>query len=193
MATIKIGFWALRTEPLPDILLEFCNILEYVTIKTLLQRCKSLWAKSGLYGWHSRHYHPNSCNKVADVRQCEESAPGDFHLFGPLKKHLGGHICQTDVEVQEAVSKSFFSQNYVLQAGRHSPMTLSDTCVNHFRVTMNKTVPNKEIFTVYSYFPINPRIVQGGSNMTGTKCGLFTHKSVRVIFEPPCIMWAGIS
>jgi len=29
--------------------------------------------------------------------------------------------------------------------------------------------------------------VQGGSNMTGTDCGLFTHKSVPVIFEPPCI------
>jgi len=23
--------------------------------------------------------------------------------------------------------------------------------------------------------------------MTGTDCGLFTHKSVPVIFEPPCI------
>jgi len=44
--------------------------------------------------------------------------------------------------------------------------------------------------------------IQGGSNMTGTdfffgtiidkhllaaaQCGLFTHKSVSVIFEPPC-------
>ena len=31
-------------------------------------------------------------------------------------------------------------------------------------------------------------IVQGGSNVTGTQCGLFTHKSVAVIFEPPCKM-----
>ena len=30
-------------------------------------------------------------------------------------------------------------------------------------------------------------MVQGGSNMTGIDCGLFTHKSVPVIFEPPCI------
>jgi hypothetical protein len=29
-------------------------------------------------------------------------------------------------------------------------------------------------------------IIQGGSNMTGTDCGLFTHKSVPVIFESPC-------
>ena len=29
--------------------------------------------------------------------------------------------------------------------------------------------------------------IQGGSNITGTVTGLFTHKSVPVIFEPPCI------
>jgi hypothetical protein len=28
--------------------------------------------------------------------------------------------------------------------------------------------------------------VQGGSNMAGTDYALFTHKSVPVIFEPPC-------
>jgi hypothetical protein len=60
-----------------------------------------------------------SCNKVAVVRQCGELAPGDFHLFGPLKEHLGGQIRQTDVEVQEAVSKWFCSQNYILQADTH--------------------------------------------------------------------------
>jgi hypothetical protein len=35
--------------------------------------------------------------------------------------------------------------------------------------------------------------VQGGSNMTGTaavQCGLFTHKSVLVISEPPCTYMA---
>jgi hypothetical protein len=31
------------------------------------------------------------------------------------------------------------------------------------------------------------RVVQGGSNMTGTDYTLFTHKSFPVIFEPPCI------
>jgi hypothetical protein len=33
------------------------------------------------------------------------------------------------------------------------------------------------------------RNIQGGSNMTGTDCGLFTHKSVLVIFESPCKLW----
>jgi histone-lysine N-methyltransferase SETMAR len=30
-------------------------------------------------------------------------APSDFHLFGPLKKHLGGSRFSTDGEVQQAV------------------------------------------------------------------------------------------
>jgi len=29
--------------------------------------------------------------------------------------------------------------------------------------------------------------IQGGSNMTGTDVARFTHKSVPVIFEPPCV------
>jgi hypothetical protein len=29
--------------------------------------------------------------------------------------------------------------------------------------------------------------------MTGTNCDLFTHKSVPVIFEPPCIMTVSIT
>ena len=31
--------------------------------------------------------------------------------------------------------------------------------------------------------------IQGGSNMTGTVTGLFTHKSVPAIFEPPCMCY----
>jgi hypothetical protein len=30
-------------------------------------------------------------------------APSDFHLFGPLKQHLGGRRFATDGEVQEAI------------------------------------------------------------------------------------------
>jgi len=36
-------------------------------------------------------------------------ASTDFHLPGPLKKHLGGHIFQDAVEVQEALSHWFHS------------------------------------------------------------------------------------
>ena len=32
--------------------------------------------------------------------------------------------------------------------------------------------------------------VQGGSNMTGTVVARFTHKSIPVVFEPPCIKQA---
>jgi histone-lysine N-methyltransferase SETMAR len=38
-------------------------------------------------------------------------APTDFHLFGPLKKHLGGHRFQDVVEVQQAVSQWFHLQS----------------------------------------------------------------------------------
>ena len=38
---------------------------------------------------------------------------------------------------------------------------------------------------------IKQAYVQGGSNMTGTNCDLFTHESVPVISEPPCIFAAG--
>ena len=37
---------------------------------------------------------------------------------------------------------------------------------------------------IYIYIYI---YIQGASNMTGTDCTLFTHKSVPVIFEPPCV------
>jgi len=37
----------------------------------------------------------------------------------------------------------------------------------------------------YIYYTVV--IMQGGSNMTGTDYMYFTHKSVPVIFEPPCI------
>jgi len=59
----------------------------------------------------------------------------------------------------------------------------------------------RQIFYTYiSHKSVNHNCIQGGSNMTGTdlcvnkphcaaavQCGLFTYKSVPVIFEPPCI------
>ena len=36
-------------------------------------------------------------------------------------------------------------------------------------------------------FPVG--VIRGGSNMTGTDVARFTHKSVPVIFEPPCILF----
>ena len=61
---------------------------------------------------------------------------------------------------------------------------------------MGKSISNALSFVITRHHEI-----QGGSNMTGTdlcvnkphcaaavQCGLFTYKSVPVIFEPPCIM-----
>jgi hypothetical protein len=46
------------------------------------------------------------------------------------------------------------------------------------------THPPHYVFTLCASYK---EYIQGGSNMTGTDCGLFTHKSVPVIFESPCI------
>jgi hypothetical protein len=51
----------------------------------------------------------------------------------------------------------------------------------------NEILENK-VDEVFQYILLTGHI-QGGSNMTGTaaaQCSLFTHKSVPVIFEPPC-------
>jgi histone-lysine N-methyltransferase SETMAR len=45
------------------------------------------------YNWEVLDHHPYS----------PDLAPSDFHLFGPLKKHLGGRRFETDGEVQQAV------------------------------------------------------------------------------------------
>jgi histone-lysine N-methyltransferase SETMAR len=58
-------------------------------------------------------------------------ALSDFHLLGPLKKHLGGHRFQTVVEVQEAVSQWFNLQSREFYTdGIHSLITHYHKCLN---------------------------------------------------------------
>jgi hypothetical protein len=45
------------------------------------------------YIWEALDYPPYS----------PDLTPSDFHLFGPLKKHLGGRRSATDGEVKQAV------------------------------------------------------------------------------------------
>jgi len=45
-----------------------------------------------------------------------------------------------------------------------------------------------EIRNFYSVYFRNTHNIQGGSNMTGTDLYKRTHKSVPVIYEPPCIL-----
>jgi hypothetical protein len=44
-----------------------------------------------------------AAKRLPSVRLCGVLAPNDFYVFGPLNKHVCGHRCQTDAEVQEAV------------------------------------------------------------------------------------------
>jgi len=56
----------------------------------------------------------------------------DVHLFGPLKKHLGGHRFQTVAELQEAVLQWSCSQNpqFHAESKHHSLITRHEKCMN---------------------------------------------------------------
>jgi hypothetical protein len=49
---------------------------------------------------------------------------------------------------------------------------------------LDENANSKQLNTIHNILHNN---IQGGSNMTRTNCDLFTHKSVPVIFERPCI------
>jgi len=58
-------------------------------------------------------------------------ASTDFHLSGPLKKHLGGYMFQDAMEVQEAISHWFHSLSpEFCTEGINSLMTYSYKCMN---------------------------------------------------------------
>lgn len=45
-----------------------------------------------------------AATRLPSVGLCGVLTPSDFHLFGPLQEHLGDHIFQTVVKVQQAAS-----------------------------------------------------------------------------------------
>jgi hypothetical protein len=62
---------------------------------------------------------------------------------------------------------------------------MMDLCL-HYVIYLGTLIHTHALLALYGYHcPCN---VQGGSDMTGTDCGFFTHKSVSVIFESPCII-----
>ncbi|GBM72030.1 hypothetical protein AVEN_89787-1 [Araneus ventricosus] len=95
-------------EPLNDGFLDFGIGSEMATCKLLLQQSEEMkitWCYNG-----SR----NTCPKVSSTSTietlehppyCRDLAPGDFHLFGLLKKQLARRHFRTDAEVQEAIVK----------------------------------------------------------------------------------------
>jgi len=66
-------------------------------------------------------------------------------------------------------------------------MSFLNTWKPEFVIIMLVSSANKNGLHI-SGMIVGTSLLQGGSNMTGTDCGLFTHKSVPVIFEPPCIL-----
>ena len=64
--------------------------------------------------------------------------------------------------------------------GTH-PLLWADSWAARGKITVSG------IFNCLNYYVIFIVYIQGGSNMTGTDLYKRTHKSVPVIFEPPCI------
>jgi hypothetical protein len=58
--------------------------------------------------------------------------------------------------------------------------------LSHKRYDFHKKVIERKMHVMISLRSL--KYIQGGSNMSGTDYTLFTHKSIPVIFEPPCII-----
>jgi hypothetical protein len=61
-----------------------------------------------------------AATRLPSVGLCGAWPPSDFHFFGPLQEHLGGHIFQTVAEVQQtdsgcshSPSPEFYAEDYV--------------------------------------------------------------------------------
>jgi hypothetical protein len=74
----------------------------------------------------------------------------------------------------------------------HDYALIHTTTHKHTHTHTHREICNTYCFstaTMDSRKSINVTLyVQGGSNMIGTNCDLYTHKSVPVIFEPPFIL-----
>lgn len=144
--TFSIEFWALQMELLrtPTMIKVWihCQTASFMSISVWhLWPTRSFlrWQKT-LVTWCQNPTHQVSqphCNNL-DVSASKHSlyspdfASSDFHLSGPLKKHLCGHMIKDAVEVQEAVSHWFpihKAQNFCTE-GINSPMTQCYKCVN---------------------------------------------------------------
>lgn len=132
---------------------------------------KLTFAKSGLYGRCSWHFHSSCCNKAAICWAVWGLGIMRLYLFRPLKKRFGGHRCQTESGSAWcwcSLQVVLFIQPTVL-CWRH---TLPDNMlwwmneptgwlfgeVGHcslFSFSMLKLL-NKQIVSMYSYFLICP-------------------------------------
>lgn len=99
-----------------------------------------------------------------------DMAPSDFNLFSALNKHLGGHRCLNDLELQE-VSQWFCLQSsesvlkpcihwwHIVANAWTFRMTMWKSkpffCFPVWNVIFNKRLLNEQIFTVHSYFLTN--------------------------------------
>jgi hypothetical protein len=93
-------------------------------------------------------------------------------LYPKSNEHGATHLAE---------NTSDSAQDTQLELHTWYPYENSESC------NPDKGTIHVKVFTLRNLSDIEKSEIQGGSNMTGTNCDLFTHKSVPVIFEPPCI------
>jgi hypothetical protein len=112
MLAFSTEFWALQI-----VIVQICIVREFLVLPHQYGICDHQDASSGgqrdetLLGAKTPRS-PTDCSLAVAIWECHKHspyspnlAPSDYHLFSPLKKHLGGNRFQNVVEVQEAVSQ----------------------------------------------------------------------------------------
>jgi hypothetical protein len=99
-------------EPLADSFFHIHISLTFVTNKLLsqIQKTEVTWCQNPTHP--ARQPHCNNLYESASKHSLysHNFVSNDFHLSGPLKKHLSGHMLQDAVEVQEAVTLVLFTK-----------------------------------------------------------------------------------
>jgi hypothetical protein len=107
-------------------ILQFHNILESVSTIMLLQRAKK-WMSLDV--WNTPMKTAITWLQSARMHEVLESC--DVHLFGPLKKHLGGQRFQTFAELQAVLQWSCSqSPQFHAEGIQHSLITFHENCMN---------------------------------------------------------------
>jgi hypothetical protein len=116
-------------EPMSDSFFHVHISLAFVTTRMLPEMTKETWCQNPIHpAWQ-----PNAAiwMRVPQDIQCTALLCIDFHLSGPLKKHLGGHMFQDAMEVQEVISQWFHSLSPEFYTeGINSLMTHCSKCMN---------------------------------------------------------------
>ena len=138
--------------------------------------------------WYVQQTAPTRVSS-AQFPKCHAKEPDAFLVLWLRPQVLNASVQEEDNLFQHSRHSTKFKSGNCWSSSFYQQLGLTTFFVATIECFLNRH------FRAHSYRSETPikiapsfcRNVQGGSNMTGTDCGLFTHKSVPVIFEPPCI------